>query len=204
MNLQPESPTLANHQNACKNTCSKKYTKILILPRSNLPQKCLIISVPCHPTPGVDNGMKAYEMATILLVRFSSTFSRGDAECVYPLVRSHILLPSAATNQTWQRQAPSEGAVVPPTSLQAAELTSNWANHGYQAPDTMTGDRWGRARAGGEAKVVSSDVAVVELDRPQQLDGALVLKSEKIVYCPIQKVGCQPAPPSRAVGPWTS
>lgn len=31
-------------------------------------------------------------------------------------------------------------------------------------------------------------VARVELDRPRQFGGALVLKSERIVYCPIQKV----------------
>eukprot|EP00752_Nemacystus_decipiens_P007168 g6418.t2 len=36
----------------------------------------------------------------------------------------------------------------------------------------------------------ASAVAKVELDRPRQFGGALVLKSERIVFCPIQKVAC--------------
>ncbi|CAN0421047.1 unnamed protein product [Ectocarpus sp. 12 AP-2014] len=40
--------------------------------------------------------------------------------------------------------------------------------------------------------VVPSDVtgALVELELPRHFDGALALKSERIVYCPIQKVAC--------------
>eukprot|EP00903_Cladosiphon_okamuranus_P012336 g11565.t1 len=43
--------------------------------------------------------------------------------------------------------------------------------------------------AGGEGGGGSSKV-LVELDWPEQFGDALVLKSEKIVYCPIQKVAC--------------
>lgn len=41
------------------------------------------------------------------------------------------------------------------------------------------------ARASG---AVGQDGVRVKLDQPEQFGGALVLKSERIVYCPIQKV----------------
>lgn len=44
------------------------------------------------------------------------------------------------------------------------------------------------AGAGAQDEGGSLGAAVVKLDRPRQFDGALALKSEKIVYCPIQKV----------------
>lgn len=40
---------------------------------------------------------------------------------------------------------------------------------------------------GGEARE-SESAPVVKLDKPRQFAGAVVLKSERIVYCPIEKV----------------
>lgn len=70
-----------------------------------------------------------------------------------------------------------------PTNAQVAEFS------GQDSNDDKPG-AGARARAGaGEAvQGEGGSSGVVQLDRPKQFDRALALKSEKIVYCPIEKV----------------
>lgn len=105
--------------------------------------------------------------------------------------RFFSILWRKAGQGTGDAAAPSAtSASKPPSERDTAPLYDISPN-GVQAtndPEALPGEKKGKEIEGRDNAGVTLENVAIELEYPRQFNGAVALKSEKIVYCPIQKV----------------